>query len=254
MLEARRLAKRFHGVTVVKDVSFIVSPGEVVGYLGANGSGKTTTIRMLTGLEEPSGGAALFNGRDIADDPVAYRRHLGYVPEEPHLYPFLSGREYLELVGCLRNFDRRRLDSRIRALIELFGLTGAAEQATALYSKGMRQKILLIAALLHDPSVLILDEPESGLDVTAILILRHLLTVLAARGKAILYSSHVLEAVEKVCTKVLVLQAGRVIAEGTPGALQTSEQATLEQVFSRLAIHDPKQTAQEIADVIAEHA
>ena len=255
MLEARHLVKRFHGISVVRDVSFSVAPGEIVGYLGANGSGKTTTIRMLTGLIEPSDGAALFDGRPISADPTEYRRRLGYVPEEPHLYPFLSGREYLELVGALRNLEPSALHRKIGALLELLDLTDAAERQTASYSKGMRQKVLLIAALLHDPDVLIFDEPESGLDVTAILVLRHLVRLLAGGGKAILYSSHVLESVERLCTRVLVLQSGRVVADGAPGALRATEPgASLERIFSGLASRPPEQTARDIANVIAGHA
>ena len=255
MLEARHLVKRFHGVTVVRDVSFVVATGEIVGYLGANGSGKTTTIRMMTGLIDPTSGTALFNGRNIADDPIEFRRRLGYVPEEPHLYPFLSGREYLQLVGSLRDIPPRVLEEKIRTLLDLLGLQDAAEQATSSYSKGMKQKVLLIAALLHDPDVLIFDEPESGLDVTAALVLRHLVRLLAARGKAILYSSHLLESVEKLCTQVFILQAGRVVADGRPNALRTTEPETsLEGVFSSLASRPPEDTARDIADVIGAHA
>jgi ABC-2 type transport system ATP-binding protein len=213
MLEADHLVKRFFGVTVVDDVSFVVRPGEVVGYLGPNGSGKTTTAKMCTGLIETSAGSVRFKGGNIADDLIAFRRRLGYVPEEPHLYSFQSGREYLELMGRLRDLPDRSLGRKIDALLELFGLSTAADQGIASYSKGMKQKVLLIAALLHDPDVLIFDEPDSGLDVTTTLILRHLVRTLAQRGKAILYSSHVLELVEKLCDRVIVLHRGRVVAD-----------------------------------------
>ena len=151
LLEARHLVKRFHGIKVVDDVSFVVRPGEVVGYLGPNGSGKTTTGRMMTGLMEPSAGMVLFEGRSIGDDPVGYRRRLGYVPEEPALYSFLSGREQLQLIGRLREVPEDVLEHRMRALLELFGLADAAEQSISAYSKGMKQKVLIIGALLHDP-------------------------------------------------------------------------------------------------------
>src|SRR4029079_13212795 len=151
MLEARRQVKRFHGHAVVNDVSFIVHPGEVVGYLGPNGSGKTTTTRMLTGLLEPPSGGVVFDGRETRLDPVEFRRRLGYVPEEPHLYPFLSGREHLQLIGRLRELPARVLDGRIAALLDLLGLGDAAEQSISGYSKGMRQKVLIAGALLHDP-------------------------------------------------------------------------------------------------------
>lgn len=252
MLEARHLAKRFFGVTVVDDVSFVVRPGEVVGYLGPNGSGKTTTARMLTGLLDTSSGHVLIDGRDIQDDLVSFRRRLGYVPEEPFLYPFLSGREYLELVGRLRELPAAVVDRKVPVLLELFGLARAAEQSIGSYSKGMKQKVLIIAALLHDPDILIFDEPDSGLDVTAQLVLRHLVRTLAERGKAVLYSSHVLEVVEKLCTRVIVLHRGRVVADDSVAHLRTlMTSQSLEEVFAQLVLReDPEQTAQEIADVV----
>ena len=253
MLEARSLVRRFSGSAVVDTVSFTVRPGDILGYLGPNGSGKTTTIRMLTGLLPPSRGAVFFDGRDIADDLVALRRRLGYVPEEPHLYPFLSGREQLELVGRLRRLPSSLLKRKIASLLELFGIADAAEQAIVRYSKGMKQKVLIIAALLHDPDVLIFDEPDSGLDVTATLVLRHLVHDLAARGKAVMYSSHVLEAVEKLCTSVMVLHRGRIVAHDSVDRLRTlMASATLEEVFAQLVLRDdPAQVARDIADVAA---
>src|SRR5262245_55171689 len=151
MLEVQHLSKRFHGIAAVNDVSFVVRRGEILGYLGPNGSGKTTTVKMLTGLLDPSGGVVLLNGRDIANDLVAFRRRLGYVPEEPNLYPFLSGREYLELVSRLRELAPHIITKTIPNLLELFGIAQAADQNIAAYSKGMKQKTLIIAALLHNP-------------------------------------------------------------------------------------------------------
>jgi len=255
LLEAQHLVKRFHGIKVVDDVSFVVRAGEVVGYLGPNGSGKTTTGRMLTGLMEPSSGAVLFGGRSIGDDPVAYRRRLGYVPEEPALYSFLSGREQLQLIGRLREIPEDVLEHRMRALLQLFGLADAAEQSISAYSKGMKQKTLLIAALMHDPELLILDEPESGLDVGAILLLRHLVRVLAERGRAILYSSHIVENVERLCTRVIVLSAGRVVVDGNVDSIRTiAPSGSLEEAFATLAAQQPDTLATEIADIVTNHA
>jgi ABC-2 type transport system ATP-binding protein len=253
MLEARNLIRRFSGSAVVDAVSFTVRPGDILGYLGPNGSGKTTTIRMLTGLLPPSRGAVFFEGRDIADDLVGFRRRLGYVPEEPHLYPFLSGREQLELVGRLRQIPATLLHRKIGALLELFGIADAAEQSIASYSKGMKQKLLIIGAMLHDPDVLIFDEPDSGLDVTATLVLRHLVHDLAARGKAVMYSSHVLEVVERLCTSVLVLHRGRIVAHDSIDRLRTLMASdTLEELFAQLVLRDdPARVARDIADVAA---
>jgi len=256
MLEADHLVKRFFGIVVVDDVSFSVRRGEVVGYLGPNGSGKTTTAKMCAGLLDTSAGSVRFDGRNVADDMIAFRRRLGYVPEEPHLYSFQSGREYLELVGRLRELPPRTLARKMDALFELFGLSAAANQGIASYSKGMKQKLLIIAALLHDPDVLIFDEPDSGLDVTANLVLRHLVRALAERGKAVLYSSHVLELVEKLCDRVVVLHRGRVVADDSVASLRSlMTSRSLEEVFAQLVLRDDQErTARDIADVVVDHA
>jgi ABC-2 type transport system ATP-binding protein len=250
---ARRLSKRYSGLHVVHDVDVTVRPGEVLGYLGPNGSGKTTTARMLSGLLEPSSGVVEYDGRDIRDDLLVYRRRLGYIPEEPHLYPFLSGREYLELIGRLREMPETLLARKIDGFLQLFNLSGAADQSIAAYSKGMRQKIVISAALLHDPDVVIFDEPETGLDVTTTMMLRHLVRMLASRGKAILYSSHILEVVEKVCDRIIVLQRGRVVADDSIKQLRAVlSSSSLEGVFAQLVIRDdPAQLAQDLADLSA---
>lgn len=253
MLEARGLSKFYQGIAAVKDVSFTVAPGEVLGYLGPNGAGKSTTVGILTGLVAPSAGSVHYQGVNVDADLVEYRRHLGYVPEEPYLYPFLSGREYLELVGRLREMPERLLGGRIDGLLELLGLGGAKDQAIGAYSKGMRQKVLIAAALLHDPDVLIFDEPLSGLDVTTALMFRELVAQLAHNGKIVLYSSHVLEVVEKICTRVIVLFRGRVVANDTVDRLRDLMALdSLEEVFKELVIReDPDETAREIVSLIA---
>lgn len=252
-LRAHRVSKYFAGVRVVNSVEFTLRPGEVVGYLGPNGSGKTTTARMLAGLLEPSSGRIEYDGRDIRNDLVGFRRELGYIPEEPYLYPFLSGREYLQLVGRLRELPETLLASKIDAFLSLFGLSIAADQAISSYSKGMRQKIVISAALLHDPSVVLFDEPETGLDVSTTMMLRHLVRLLASRGKAILYSSHILEVVERVCDKVIVLHKGDVVADDSIERLRTlMSSSSLEGVFSQLVIRDdPEKMAADLADVSA---
>lgn len=252
-LRAHRLSKHFSGLRVVHDVDFTIRPGEVVGYLGPNGSGKTTTARMMAGLLEPSSGHVEFGGRRIDGDLVAFRRELGYIPEEPYLYPFLSGSEYLYLVGRLREMPEMLLSKKIEAFLQLFGLGPAADQAIASYSKGMRQKIVISAALMHDPSVVLFDEPETGLDVATTLMLRHLVRTLATRGKAILYSSHILEVVERVCDRVIVLHKGVVVADDSIERLRTLlSRSSLEGVFSDLVIRDdPEQMARDLADVSA---
>ena len=235
MLEARSLTKYYNHTRAVRDVSFTIKAGEILGYLGSNGAGKSTTVKMLTGLLEPSDGVILYQGRSVHDDLTAFQRRIGYVPEEAHLYPHLTGREYLQLIGRLRGMPRGVLEPKMDQFLQLFSLWDDRHYPLSSYSKGMRQKILLTAALLHNPDVLILDEPFSGLDVTSALALRSLLRMLAERGKTILFSSHVLEVVEKVCTKVLILRKGEVAAYDSIDHLQElMSQPSLEGVFAQL--------------------
>jgi ABC-2 type transport system ATP-binding protein len=235
MLEVQRLTKRYSGIPVVDRVSFVIRPGEILGYLGPNGAGKSTTVKMLTGLLEPTAGHIVFHGRDVREDLKSFQRRIGYVPEEPHLYPHLSGREYLQLVGRLRGLPRQMLEPRMDELLRLLGLWEDRHSSLAGYSKGMRQKILLLAALLHDPELLILDEPFSGLDVGAAMVLRSLLKALAGRGKMLLYSSHVLETVEKLCHTVLILAKGRVVAhDSVAGLRELMSESSLEGVFAQV--------------------
>src|SRR5262245_9741839 len=253
-LDAQHLTKYYSAVAAIRDVSFTPEPGTIFGLLGPNGSGKSTIVSILTGLREPSAGQVRFNGVNIADQLVEYKARVGYVPEEAHLYGFLSGREHLELIGRLRRIPERLLTRKIDTLLELFGIASAADQSMSGYSKGMKQKVLLVAALLHDPDVLILDEPESGLDLTAGLVLCHLLPMLAARGKTIVYSSHMLDRVERLCAAVLVLRRGSVVAQGPVRQLRAMMQrsSSLEEVIAELVTTtDPERTARDIAEVAA---
>ena len=235
MLEVHDLVKRYNRIPAVDGVSFTIRPGEILGYLGPNGAGKSTTVKVLTGLIEPTEGRILFQGHDVREDWIGFQRTMGYVPEEPHLYPHLAGREYLQLVGRLRGLPRRTLEPRMDEMLRLFSLWEDRYSPLSSYSKGMRQKILISAALLHDPTLLILDEPFSGLDVNTALMLRSLLSALAAEGKIILYSSHVLEVVEKVCSSVVILRKGKVVAYDAVERLRgLMQQPSLEGIFAQL--------------------
>jgi ABC-2 type transport system ATP-binding protein len=247
MLEIIGLTKRYNGVLAVEDVSFTLKPGEILGYVGPNGAGKSTTVKMIIGLLEPSEGQIRFGGRSIIEDLPAFQARIGYVPEEPQLYPHLSGREYLQLAGRLRGIPRRILESKIDEFLRLFSLWEDRFSPVSAYSKGMRQKILLSAALLHNPELLILDEPLSGLDVTSALVLRELVEGLAAQGRMILYSSHVLDVLEKVCSRVLILCKGRVAAYDSIEHLRESmHESSLEGVFGQL-------TREQNHKAVAEH-
>jgi|SRR5581483_7241089 len=256
MLEARRLTKSYSGIPAVKEVSFQIRRGEVLGYLGPNGSGKSTTVKMLTGLMDPDHGHVLLDGADIRGDLPGYKRRLGYVPEEPNLYPYLSGAEYLMLVGGLRGMDRNALREKIDRLMRLFSLYTSRLAPMVSYSKGMRQRVLIMAALLHDPDVLIFDEPLSGLDVTSAAVFRNLVHELAASGKVIVYCSHVLEVVEKVCTHVLVLNRGVCVAHDSIESIRgTADYRSLEQSFATLVNEpDTQAIAAEIVECISSHA
>ncbi len=253
MLEIEHLTKRYRNLAVVDDVSFAIRPGEVTGYLGPNGSGKSTTVKIITALIEPTAGRVLLDGVDIRRDLTGFRRRLGYVPEEAILYSYMTGLEYLELIGGLRAMPRDTVERRANDLLELFGLHPYRHAAISAYSKGMKQRILISAALLHDPGLLILDEPLSGIDVTSAMLFKHLLHELARRGKMILYISHVLEVVEKVCAQVVILYQGRVRAAGSVEQLRgMMNLPSLEEIFSQLVEHrDLEGVARDIAGAIA---
>lgn len=252
MLELRRVSKHFSGIPAVDDVSFSALPGQVTGYLGPNGSGKSTTIKMITALIEMTSGQIFFDGKLIDDDLVSYKRRMGYVPEEPHLYNHLSGAEYLTMVADLRGLDGRVARERIDGMLRILSLYDDRHAGIAGYSKGMRQKILIAAALMHNPDLVLLDEPFSGLDIGSALVLRSLITELAVRGKVVLFSSHELDTVERISDRVVILHHGKVVADDSIQRLRSlMELPTLEAIFSQLAVeHDTDSMARQLADLI----
>ncbi len=252
MLELCAVSKQYSGIPVVQGVSFCARAGEVTGYLGPNGSGKSTTMKMITALIEPTSGQILFGGEPISRELMDFKQRMGYVPEEPHLYTHLSGSEYLLMVSQLRGLDGAEARQRIEGLLRLFGLKDDRYAPISAYSKGMRQKVLLSAALMHNPDLLLLDEPFSGLDVGSALVLRSLIQELARRGKVVLFSSHELETVERVCEHVVILHRGRVVADDSIAGLRTlMALPSLEDIFSQLAVEqDTEAISKEIADLI----
>ena len=252
MLEIHNLCKRFSGIVAVDKVSFQARASEVTGYLGPNGSGKSTTMKMITGLIEPTSGEILFAGERIQRDLIAYKHRMGYVPEEPQLYAHLTGLEYLIMVGQLRGLPNKPTAERIDGLLRLLSLHEDRHVPISSYSKGMRQKVLLSAALLHNPDLILLDEPFSGLDVASVLVMRSLMRELAARGKVVLLSSHELEMVERVCAHVVILHHGKVVADDSIERLRSlMALPTLEDIFSQLAVEqDTAAVSREIADLI----
>jgi ABC-2 type transport system ATP-binding protein len=253
-LEVRGLTKKYRNRAVVDRVSFAVPAGTVTGYLGPNGSGKSTTVKMLTGLLAATAGQILWNGSDIRNDLIGFRRRLGYVPEEAYVYTHLTGLEHLQLIGRLRQLPEAAVERKSNELLRLLWLHEHRHTPISAYSKGMKQRVLIAGALLHDPDLLIFDEPLSGLDITSALLLHELIAELARRGKTILYISHVLEVTEKVCSRVVMIYQGRIVADDEVGRLRDFMQLpSLEMIFKQLAKQeDVSSIAHEIAAVIQE--
>jgi ABC-2 type transport system ATP-binding protein len=236
MLDVRGLTKKYRNRAVVDHVTFTVPDGQVTGYLGPNGSGKSTTVKMLAGLLQPASGQILWNGNDIRLDLIGFKRRLGYVPEEAFVYPHLTGLEYLELIGRLRQLPEPMVSRKANEMLRLLWLHEHRYTPISSYSKGMKQRVLIAGALLHNPDMLILDEPLSGLDIASAMMLHELVAELARAGKTILYISHVLEVTEKVCSRVIMLYQGKIVANDEVGRLRHLMQLpSLEQIFRQLA-------------------
>ncbi|MCW5965912.1 MAG: ABC transporter ATP-binding protein [Bryobacterales bacterium] len=255
MVEAIGLRKTFAGIPAVEGVSFEIRSGEILGYLGPNGSGKSTTVNMITGLMKPTAGSLLFHGQEVLGHESRlkeYQRCVGYVPEEPHLYQQLSGAEYLFLIGRLRGLREAKLREKITEGLRQFALWDDRYSPMTSYSKGMRQKVLLLAALLHNPEIIILDEPFSGLDINTALLMRSFIRQLAEADRAVFFSSHVIEVVEKVCESVIVLCKGRVVGSGTVESLRTLlNRASLEEIFTDLVeLRDSELAATNLLELI----
>jgi ABC-2 type transport system ATP-binding protein len=255
MLEIQSLYRSFRGIPAIEDVSFRVAPGEIVGFLGPNGAGKSTTVKIITGLLRPNDGRVLFEGRDIGKDMVSFRAALGYVPEEAHLYNYLSGLEYLQLVGRLRGLGEALIETKATNLLKLLNLESWQYSPISSYSKGMRQRVLIAAALLHDPKLLIFDEPLSGLDVLSARLFKDLLEMLAEQGKAIIYISHVLEVVEEICNRVIVIAKGRILADAQPSELtELMHLPNLESVFAQqVEQQETRSIARQMVEVMQAH-
>jgi ABC-2 type transport system ATP-binding protein len=246
MLELRGITKKYQVFPAVNDVSFEVKPSEILGYLGPNGAGKTTTIRMLAGLLEPTEGSIYYSGKNIKGNLYEYKKRIGYVPEEAEIYPHLSAYDYLLMVGRLRDIPEKILNEKIERFMSLFSLTEDMHSAISSYSKGMVQKVLLASALLHNPDILLLDEPLSGLDVETSLIIRDLVRKLSQEGKIIFYCSHILEVVEKVCSKVIIIHKGKIVANDSVENLRNLMRLpSLEKIFSQLVV---REDSEKIAD------
>jgi len=248
MIRTEQLSRAYGDKWAIDDLNLRVEPGEILGFLGPNGAGKSTTVKILTGIIRPTSGRAFVAGFDIVEQPLEAKKRLGYVPEQPVLYETLTAAEFLEMVSCLHHLDPETTASRRDELLGLLGLGDARHQRLSAFSKGMKQKAVLAAALLHRPQVLILDEPLDGLDANTARVVKELLRTLASQGCAILFCSHILEVVERVCTRIVVIDKGRQIAEGTPREIAAATgTTTLDDAFARLTgVRDAGQVSGDI--------
>lgn len=249
VIAARGLRKTFNDKTAVEHVDLDVHGGEIFGFLGPNGAGKTTTIKMLIGLLRPTNGQALIGGYDIQADPIHAKALIGYVPDEPALPDKLSAREYLQFIGGLYRMAPQHVQRRGEELLRLFDLHDHADELVGGFSHGMRQKMGLAGALLHDPHALFLDEPTVGLDPRSARLIKDILRQLAARGTAVFLTTHILEIAERLCDRVAIIRNGQIIATGTLDELRGGGSQTLEDIF--LSLTGGAEYA-EIADVLAE--
>jgi ABC-2 type transport system ATP-binding protein len=240
------------GRPVLEGITFSIQPGQVVGYLGPNGAGKSTTIKVLTGMLAPDGGRVRVLGRDPQKEPLEVRARIGYVPESGALFETLTPDEYLGVVGRLHGLADAVVADRVDRMLSAFDLRGRRRSRMTSFSKGMKQKVAIASALLHDPEIVFLDEPLNGLDANATVVVKEVVRGLAARGRTVFYSSHLLDVVERVCDRVLILDHGRIVADGSAADLRASAgDASLEAVFSRLTAGDEvRERARELLDAL----
>ncbi len=231
----RNLTMSYGDKPVLGGINLDVEPGHVLGYLGPNGAGKTTTVKILIGMLTGFGGEVTVCGHNVAVEPLEVKRRIGYVPESAALYEALTPMEYLRLIGRLYGLDDAESERRAREMLELFGLANERDDRMSTFSKGMRQKVLITAGLIHNPDVIFLDEPLSGLDANAVVTVKEIISRLARRGKTIFYCSHVMDVVERVCDRIVIISGGRIIADGSFEQLRAgSAAASLEHIFTQL--------------------
>ena len=249
MIDVQDLWRHYGERVALHGLTLQVAAGEILGFLGPNGAGKSTTVKILTGMIKPDRGRATVAGYDVSNDPIEVKKRIGYVPESAALYESLSAREYLDLIASLHHLPPAATAPRIEELLDRFGLSHAIDQRLSEYSKGMKQKVLIVSALLHRPEVVFLDEPLTGLDANAALVVKELIRGLAAQGRTIFFCSHVLEVVERVCTRIVIVNQGRMIADGTARDIADAAGAsTLEEAF--VALTGTRDTAQVTHDLL----
>jgi ABC-2 type transport system ATP-binding protein len=234
LIQIRNLSKFYGSKQVIKNLSLDIYPGQVIGYIGPNGAGKSTTVKILTGLIPDFNGEVIVNGLNMATDSLEIKKLFGYVPENAEIYDVLTPMEYLDFIGKLYGMEEGALHDRAKRLLDAFGLGANADDRMDTFSKGMKQKVLLISGIIHNPKIIILDEPLSGLDANAVIMIKELIMRLSKEGKTIFYCSHMMDVVEKVSDRILLINKGEIIADGTFESLKQNHSDTLERIFSKL--------------------
>ncbi|CAH2716173.1 Linearmycin resistance ATP-binding protein LnrL [Neobacillus rhizosphaerae] len=250
----RDLKKNYGTKNVLRGIDLTVHRGQIIGYIGPNGAGKSTTIKILLGLEGDYSGKVEIFGEEVTEKNIDYKRKIGYVPEIAELYDNLTAMEYLTFIGELYGLDLQEADEKAQRLMKVFGLEEVYHSRIASYSKGMRQKVLIISSLLHNPDLLFLDEPLSGLDANSVMVFKEILAVLAAQGKTIFYSSHIMDVVEKISNRIILINDGKIVADGSFNELkEQNKEGTLEQIFNQLTgFNEYKALAEEFVAIVQE--
>jgi len=253
MVTVDSVSRSFGTTLAVDTLCFSVNPGEVFALLGPNGAGKTTTIKMILGLLKPDSGIVTFQGQPVTVEDNQYKSKIGYVPENGALYENLTANEFFQFIGALQHLDPDEVERKSRELLEVFDLAEVANKMMREYSRGMKQKALILSALLHDPDLIILDEPFSGLDANASAVFKEIIRTLAESGKAIIFCSHVLEVVERLVNRALIIKDGKKLALGTPEEIMaTAGSDSLDSAFNKLTgAKNTQDTAQEVVNIIA---
>lgn len=254
ILSIHGLKKSYGTNEVLQGIDLTVYPGQIIGYIGPNGAGKSTTIKILLGLEGDYSGNVEIFGEKISNHTVEYKRRIGYVPEMAELYDNLTACEYLTFIGELYGMDYKKVDQKSKVLMKIFGLEEVYYNRISSFSKGMRQKVLIISSLLHNPDLLFLDEPINGLDANSVMVFKEILAQLAARGKTIFYSSHIMDVVEKISNRIILINDGKIVADGSFEELrEQNKEGTLEGIFNQLTgFNEYKVLAEEFVSVVQE--
>ncbi len=254
VIEIENLSMKYGNKEVLNNINLKVGKGEIIGYIGPNGAGKSTTVKIMLGLVSGYEGKVKILGKDIADGNVAYKQKIGYVPEVAEIYDNLSAEEYLTFIGGLYGLEYEEVDIKAKKLMKMFEIDNVYKSRMTSYSKGMRQKVLIISSLLHNPDILFFDEPLSGLDANSVIVVKEILKELANQGKTIFYSSHIMEVVEKISNRIILIKGGQIVADGSFESLkQRSREGSLEEIFNNLTgFNNHKEIAEQFVDIIKE--